>query len=733
MKKIYAVLIIALLTLSPLLAPMIASATITGKPTLYQVTSHTVNPDGTLDLGGMVSGDPIRTKANSNDQGDLVAIDMNGMTITGAQVWLYLSETGGATLEANDLYYAGPFNLVDVLAVVTSFANITDPYSGQTYWIGNNTIVGPMPSKMVVPRGANYYLKITDVSTLTLPQNIPSSDVAVSVNKWKPYPSISIDKTMGPAGTQISVTGIAFDPTKLVNITFGTSMASIDNDVVTLLSVGTDGTFVTSFYAPDLKTTSTADVVRYVNAYYNTTGLVVDSKAFTECGRGWLQVSSVVSPKASNNYHGGGVSVLQQIYVSGICFNPRSTVDLYWDYGSSMQSILKTGVSLNSTGFFNTTIVIPDSALGVHTITAIDLSFNFNATVTVGSTLILVPDNGPVNTAVEALGYGFPASNGAVYNVTLTWQGSSFKVVAWAVTDSTGKFVAYFNVPHDFGGGITVMAVANDTLSTSASDIFTITPSIVVLTDPIVNDCSIIQIYGSGFNPSADYLWYIDNSLYAGTSETFYVNGSGDIIIEFVAAGFRPGLHAVSTIVDDASTPYAVAAKDCFTVLTTGDLIFMGIEDGVASILTDVGVVKTSLTALDAKITQIRTDLLTVATSIGSVRLAVADVDATVTSIEGDVATVQTTVGSIKGTVENIKGNVATVKTDVGTIEANLSDEISSLENKVDVLDDKVDVLSLEATVESLTMPLWIAIILALIAAVAAVIAVIQLMRKIAG
>jgi hypothetical protein len=95
MKKIYAVLIIALLTLSPLLAPMIASATITGKPTLYQVTSHTVNPDGTLDLGGMVSGDPIRTKANSNDQGDLVAIDMNGMTITGAQVWLYLSETGG--------------------------------------------------------------------------------------------------------------------------------------------------------------------------------------------------------------------------------------------------------------------------------------------------------------------------------------------------------------------------------------------------------------------------------------------------------------------------------------------------------------------------------------------------------------------------------------------------------------------------------------------------------------
>ena len=58
---------------------------------------------------------------------------------------------------------------------------------------GNNWIVGPTPSGMVVPRGANYYLKITDVSTLTLPEDIPSSDVAVSVNRWMPYPSIQID------------------------------------------------------------------------------------------------------------------------------------------------------------------------------------------------------------------------------------------------------------------------------------------------------------------------------------------------------------------------------------------------------------------------------------------------------------------------------------------------------------------------------------------------------------
>ena len=332
MKKIYTVLIIALLTLSPLLTPMIANATITGKPALHQVTSHTVNPDGSLTIGGTVMADPIRTKANSDAQGDLVLVDMAGMTITGAQVWLYLSETGGATLEANDLYYAGPFQLADVLATVVDLVNITDPYSGQTYWIGNNWIVGPTPSGEVVPRGADYYLKITDVSTQTAPENIPSSDVAVSVNRWKPYPSIATDKTSGPAGTLITVTGMAFDPTKLVNITFGTTMVSVDNDVATLLTVGTDGTFVAQFYAPDLMTTSTVDVMMYVNAYYNSTPSVLDSKAFTECARGWTQVNAPVSPKAPNDYHGGDVDVFEEICVYQTSSNLRTTVLLYVIY-----------------------------------------------------------------------------------------------------------------------------------------------------------------------------------------------------------------------------------------------------------------------------------------------------------------------------------------------------------------------------------------------------------------
>ena len=67
-----------------------------------------------------------------------------------------------------------------------------------------------------------------------------------------------------------------------------------------------------------------------------------------------------------------------------------------------MKSVIATGYPVDLDGKFNTTVTIPGSGLGIHMITAVDYTFNFNTTLTVVPTLLLVPYEVPVNTAVES-------------------------------------------------------------------------------------------------------------------------------------------------------------------------------------------------------------------------------------------------------------------------------------------------------------------------------------------
>jgi hypothetical protein len=128
--KALAIIIITLFALSAFSLP--ASATITGRHTLIKILQH-VDQSGTLyvnfsDSAWYETGNVLWTKINSYEQGQMVAINITGQTITGAQVWLWLSETGGALIEENDAFYAGPFDLLDVTAPVTNwtYTEVTD-------------------------------------------------------------------------------------------------------------------------------------------------------------------------------------------------------------------------------------------------------------------------------------------------------------------------------------------------------------------------------------------------------------------------------------------------------------------------------------------------------------------------------------------------------------------------------------------------------------------------------
>ncbi|MEN3059379.1 MAG: hypothetical protein ABC542_01700 [Candidatus Methanosuratincola petrocarbonis] len=285
---------------------------------------------------------------------------------------------------------------------------------------------------------------------------------------------------------------------------------------------------------------------------------------------------------------------------------------------------------------------------------------------------------------------------------------------------------------------------------------FTVTPKVWVDPASFSNDGATFWVYGCGFlvsevseYDSDDNYWYFDyyeyglDDPYMGYNVKYWVavdnqfiavgagtgqvaaNYTGDIAVQLVKAGFRPGMHTVSFYIKDRCdiyddydyTDYGVVAGNfpiyayaTFNVTTTGDLIVGDLMDYMNS----------SFSSLDAKLVAIEDDVATVQTTLGTMQTSIDNLDAKVVALQGDVATVQTILGQINGTVTAINGNVATIETDVGTI-------------KADVSAVKSDTSSMKGFLPVDMTPVWIAVVLALIAAIASIYSIVVIRSKIAA
>lgn len=132
--------------------------------------------------------DPIYVTAGEN-----VSINMNAMTLTGAQIWLWLSAQGGAELkkELGDLCYVGPILISDVTNTAyyrewqasESLGTLHSPFTLENriynYTLGNGWINGTIPLR-VQSNDVDYWIKIADVSPKDF---IPGLEVGVSTNR----------------------------------------------------------------------------------------------------------------------------------------------------------------------------------------------------------------------------------------------------------------------------------------------------------------------------------------------------------------------------------------------------------------------------------------------------------------------------------------------------------------------------------------------------------------------
>jgi hypothetical protein len=430
------------------------------------------------------------------------------------------------------------------------------------------------------------------------------------------------------------------------------------------------------------------------------------------------------------------IEVLGDVMIAGWWFHP-GTLTFLWDKTTNMGT-----TTANSThGFFNVTLQSPVTSKGRHNITIDDGKTIFWFDVNVIPTLKLDPEEGPVGTLVTAKGYGFPASNSVLYNVTLTWDyidactREGPIVLGYVTTDGNGYFVTTFNVPMTVGGDHTVEAEANDTASTWADATFTVTPTLAITPSEFTNDGTIVTVSGSGLDYEGWYNLCLDNKkdfysanvmidfgrlilewpevepppeewykYESAVTSYFQPNCTGYVDFEFVAAGFEAGTHVVTVYKLPNGVSHQLPVIEDFVLFTvTGETPVLDKLDEIEEKLDDI---KDAVEEID--FSAIGDDLEEVISELAAL---------------GDIQTDLTSVLSHLADIKALSQTAATQATEASTSAGTAATSADAAETAAEAAN---------ATVSGISTAVYGAIILSLIAALASIVAVITLQRKVA-
>jgi hypothetical protein len=399
-KQKLALIIVTILAMSTVSAVIpFGSSTITNRPTLYL--------DNT-------TADPLMV-----DAGSYVNITTAGMTITGAQIWLWLSTQGGSEINTaeGDRWYAGPFLLSDIVDTIVAHTYIFDssaipaPFNIEgvtyTYVVGDRWINGSVPL-LVQGSDVDYWIKIADVSPS---DTIAGLEIGVSTNRIMFNAGFGATPPTGAPGTPVTVSGYAVSSTALYNVTQDSLpalglLSSTTNNAAGWLWTG----FSATFNILDLKgktgsaPTETGSVT--INIIQNDTATTVTTFFFIQiCREVYLPSSSF---KAHEGYYSGGPPTLNTSTTYGLTlewFPYLGSADVYLN-----DTLLKNGISLNATGGASASITVPPLQSGNYLFRVIDNSgveYNFTVYVFMWTYIYLTPASGYVGDSFSVTGINF--------------------------------------------------------------------------------------------------------------------------------------------------------------------------------------------------------------------------------------------------------------------------------------------------------------------------------------
>ena len=293
---------------------------------------------------------------------------------------------------------------------------------------------GSWDATFSVPSSAKGSHTVDASGSTTKATDVP--DVTLTVN-----PKISLSPASGGVSTSVTVSGTGFGKDE-----GGIRVTYDGTDAKTGVSADSKGSWKVTLLVP-----SSIKGVHIVSA----SGASTDADEVPEVT---FFVSSAMKIKPESGYVGDSITV------DGCGFgSSESGITVTLD-----GNVVKSDITANSEGCWTTSLAIPASIGGSHSVDAYSASTAANdvadAKLTVLSKMVIEPAEGYVGCDIVVNGTGFGA------NKELTIKYDNVAVATKLVTDANGNFQASLKAPKSTGGGHNV--IASDAGGSSASGIF---------------------------------------------------------------------------------------------------------------------------------------------------------------------------------------------------------------------------------------------------------------------
>jgi prefoldin subunit 5 len=419
--------------------------------------------------------------------------------------------------------------------------------------------------------------------------------------------------------------------------------------------------------------------------------------------------------------------------VTGTAYNATITFD----------ATAKGWALTDGTGAFTTTITVPTTTGGGHTITATtndtgvttaSKTFTVTASFTVSPVSFYANDSSRM---VTASGTGFDPSKTyfvAIDNLFTPFTNTTNGLAASAAGNLSISFIGV-----GFQAGLHIVILYQAGLGTGGTYAPAANATFTVLADPLTSTSSLLTAINDTVTQTNNTLTGIGANITSikGTVATIQT-ATGTI--QTTLAALNATLIAINGNTATLSTSIGTITTSINALSGLSGQIsgisgsITSISNGLATVQTSVGTITTKLDNLDTVLGAVAGQNAEIQTSLGTITTSLDSIGAKVTSITGDTATIKTDLGTITGTVTSISGDTATIKTNLGTMQAsigNLGTTLGSVQSTLGTV--QTDVSSTKSTTNGLSPLIIVAIVLALIAAIAAIASIVLMRRKIAG
>lgn len=383
-----------------------------------------------------------------------------------------------------------------------------------------------------LPGGGSVTFNVPDTAggDHTVTVDSPTGTEVLSAT-FSVLPSISISPDSGVVGDEVTVSGKGFAASESsIAVTYDGS------DTETGISAGSTGSWETTFSLP-------------ISAKGSHT---VDASGQTTQASDVPDVTVTIDPEISMTPQSGNVGT--SISVTGMGFG-KSEGSIVVTFDSTS---VKTGISADTKGSWNTSFAVPNSTKGGHTLdasgAATDADDVPDLTFIVSSAVAVKPASGSVGDTVTVTGCGF---GGNENGISITLDGNVIKSDINA--NSEGCWDSSMTIPEIVGGNHSLDAYGASTTASEVADAKLSVLSKMTLEPDEGNVGGTVAVNGTGFGASEELILKYDSTELATKYAT---DDKGNFQANLVIPKSQGGNHNINATDASGATATVVFAME---------------------------------------------------------------------------------------------------------------------------------------------------------------------------